>query len=109
MSGICGLFNLDTSSVTDPELRAMAAMLEKRGPERTGRWRDGPIGLGHTLLATTPELVFERQPFEHSETGCVITADVRLDNRDELLDSFGTSCSTRSDCSQSTTRSGTLN
>ena len=89
MSGICGLFNLDTSSVAEPELRAMTAMLEKRGPERTGVWRDGPTGLGHALLATTPELQFERQPFSHRETNCIITADVRLDNRDELLDALG--------------------
>jgi len=89
MSGICGQFNLDDAPVAAADLRAMTAMLEKRGPERTGRWRDGATGLGHTLLATTPELTFERQPFKHAETGCVITADVRLDNRDELLDAFG--------------------
>ncbi|MCK5362977.1 MAG: asparagine synthetase B, partial [Gammaproteobacteria bacterium] len=64
-------------------------MLERRGPEGTGRWREGPVGLGHTLLATTPELLFERQPFRHAATGCVITADVRLDNRDELLRALG--------------------
>jgi asparagine synthase (glutamine-hydrolysing) len=63
-------------------------MLEQRGPERTGIWQAGSAGLGHTLLATTPELAFERQPFKHAETGCVITADVRLDNRDELLDAL---------------------
>ena len=89
MSGICGLFNLDDAPVAATELRAMTSMLEKRGPEGTSRWQDGRIGLGHTLLATTPELLFERQPFRHEETGCVITADVRLDNRGELLDSFG--------------------
>jgi asparagine synthase (glutamine-hydrolysing) len=88
MSGICGQFNLDNAPATETDLRAMTAMLKKRGPERTGLWhngRDGPTGLGHTLLGTTPELLFERQPFEHAETGCVITADVRLDNRVELL------------------------
>jgi asparagine synthase (glutamine-hydrolysing) len=85
MSGICGLFNLDDEPVTDGQLEAMTAMLEQRGPERTGYWRAGPLGLGYTLLATTPELQFERQPFTHQPTGCVITADVRIDNRDELL------------------------
>jgi asparagine synthase (glutamine-hydrolysing) len=85
MSGICGLFNLDDAPVAEAGLRAMTAMLERRGPEATGHWRSGPVGLGHTLLATTPELLFERQPFKHRETGCVITADVRLDNRNELL------------------------
>ncbi len=91
MSGICGQFNLDNAPVAAADLRAMTSMLEKRGPERTGLWLDGSTSLGHTLLATTPELVFERQPFTHRETGCVITADVRLDNRDELLDALGLS------------------
>jgi asparagine synthase (glutamine-hydrolysing) len=89
MSGICGLFNLDDAPVAEADLCAMTAMLEQRGPEGTGQWRDGPVCLGHTLLATTPELLFERQPFEHAETGCVITADVRLDNRGELLGALG--------------------
>ena len=89
MSGICGLFNLDNAPVAETELRAMTAMLQKCGPEGPRTWRDGPIALGHTLLATTPELQFERQPFRHDETGCVITADVRLDYRNELLDALG--------------------
>jgi asparagine synthase (glutamine-hydrolysing) len=85
MSGICGLFNLDDRPVSEPELAAMTAMLKKRGPDATRLWHNGPIGMGHTLLATTPELLFERQPYEHTETGYVITADVRLDNREELI------------------------
>jgi asparagine synthase (glutamine-hydrolysing) len=88
MSGICGLFNLDTNSVKSAELRAMTTMLAKRGPERTDRWRNAAVGLGHTLLATTPELLIERQPVTHAETDCVVTADVRLDNRGELLDAL---------------------
>jgi asparagine synthase (glutamine-hydrolysing) len=85
MSGICGFFNLDGKPVTEAELRAMTALLKRRGPEHTGMWRDGRVCLGHTLLATTPELLIERQPFIHPDSGCVITADVRLDNRVELL------------------------
>ena len=85
MSGICGLFNLNDKPVAESETRAMTAMLERRGPDATRQWCEGPIGLGHTLLATTPELLFENQPFEHAATGCVITADVRLDNRDQLI------------------------
>jgi asparagine synthase (glutamine-hydrolysing) len=85
MSGIFGLFNQDGAPVSDGELTDMASLLERRGPDRTGRWRDGAIGLGHTLLATTPEAVLEQLPLKHAETGCVIAADVRLDNRAELL------------------------
>ncbi len=63
----------------------MASLLARRGPDRSGTWHAGPVGLGHTLLATTPEAVHEQLPLEHAASGCTITADVRLDNRDELL------------------------
>jgi asparagine synthase (glutamine-hydrolysing) len=85
MSGIFGLFNLDGRPVADGELQAMQALSRRRGPDRTGTWRAGDVGLGHALLATTPEALQEAQPLEHSESGCVITGDVRLDNREELL------------------------
>ena len=43
------------------------------------------VGLGHRLLCTTPESLHERLPLESSTGAHVITADVRLDNRDELI------------------------
>lgn len=91
MSGVFGIFNQDGAPTTEPELRDMASLLTRRGPDGTGIWHVGCAGLGHTLLATTPELVFERQPLRDPATGCVITADVRLDNRDELLAALGLS------------------
>ena len=91
MSGICGLYNLDGQPVEANELRAMTSILMRRGPERREVWSSQSIGLGHTLLATTPEAVFERLPFVHSQSGCVITGDIRLDNRAELLTQLGLS------------------
>ena len=91
MSGICGQFNLDSAPAAEADLQAMTAMLKQRGPDRADIWNHEHCGFGHTLLATTPELQYERQPFVHTETGCVITADVRLDNREELLAALGLS------------------
>ncbi len=85
MSGISGLFNQNGAPVTKPEIARMVSPLERRGPDRTGLWHKACVGMGHTLLTTTPEAIFEHQPFMHSESGCTITADVRLDNRAELL------------------------
>jgi asparagine synthase (glutamine-hydrolysing) len=85
MSGICGLLNLDGRPVAEGEILAMTSLLERRGPEGTETWCDGEVGLGHTLLTATPEAAHERLPLRHHHSGCVITADVRLDNRDELL------------------------
>lgn len=87
MSGICGILRLDGGS---PEgIEAMASRLERRGPEGTQHFRDGVCALGHTLLAATPEALHETMPLTHTETGCTITADLRLDNRDELMPALG--------------------
>src|SRR3954469_11837690 len=67
----------------------MASLLTRRGPERTALWYSSAVGLGHTLLATTPEAASEQLPLVHPASGCVITADVRLDNRTELLARLG--------------------
>ena len=85
MSGICGIVALDGSSPTLAQIAAMTAPLERRGPEGTHHALGGPVALGHTLLATTPEALIEILPFTDLSTGCVITGDVRLDNRDELF------------------------
>lgn len=87
MSGICGIFRLNGGP---PEgIEAMAAHLERRGPDGTRLFRDGPLALGHTALNTTPESLHEALPFTHAETGCTITADLRLDNREELIAALG--------------------
>jgi len=57
MSGVFGIFNQDGAPVTEDEIRDMASLLTRRGPDGTGLWNAGCAGLGHTLLATTPELL----------------------------------------------------
>lgn len=91
MSGICGIIALNDARPRLEPLMAMAAQLERRGPDGTHHWSSGPAALGHTLLATTPEALVEVLPLTEPETGCTITADVRLDNRDELISALGLS------------------
>ena len=85
MSGICGLFFLDGTTPQPGQIEAISAPLQRRGPDGTHHYQDGPLALGHTLLATTPEALHETLPFLDQGSGCCITADVRLDNREELL------------------------
>ncbi|MES2902596.1 MAG: asparagine synthase-related protein [Pseudomonadota bacterium] len=92
MSGICGLWTFD--GVT-PDLDPILDQLKRRGPDGTRRWSDGGIALGHTLLATTPEALVEKLPLTDPATGCTITADVRLDNREELIAALGLGGETR--------------
>ena len=86
MSGICGAWTLD-GSVTD--LGPVLTLLERRGPDGTRHWKEGGVALGHTLLATTPEALVEKLPLTDLTSGCTITADVRLDNRETLMAELG--------------------
>ena len=95
MSGICGIIALDGAHPTAEQIAGMTAPLERRGPDGTHHWLGGPAALGHTLLATTPEALVEVLPLTDPATGCTITADVRLDNRDELIPALGLASETR--------------
>jgi len=85
MSGICGVLHGDGRPATGEELSAMLAQLAARGPDDSAVWQEGPLALGHTLLATTSEAMVERMPHRHGQSGCVITGDIRIDNRGALL------------------------
>ena len=83
MSGICGIVNLDGAPADRGLLQAMTSFMTFRGPDAQNVWVDGPVGFGHTLLRTTFESEREQQPC--SLDGRVwITADARIDGRDEL-------------------------
>jgi asparagine synthase (glutamine-hydrolysing) len=94
MSGIAGIVNLDGAPVGVAGLQRLAASLSFRGPDAGEVWSEGPAGLAHTLLRTAHESSGERQPA--SLDGTVwITADARLDARNELirkLEARGVSC-----------------
>jgi asparagine synthase (glutamine-hydrolysing) len=89
MSGICAVLRLDGQAAGDDEFAPVLATLARRGPDGAALMADGPAALGHALLVTTPEALTEPMPFRHAPTGCVITADVRLDNRAELITALG--------------------
>lgn len=89
MSGICAILRLDGAPAEAEALAPILAGMAARGPDRSAICSDGPAALGHALLATTPESVVEPMPLRHAETGCLISADVRLDNRDDLIATLG--------------------
>ncbi len=89
MSGLAAIARLD-GRAADPELLdRMTAALAHRGPDGEGRWVDGGVGLGHRLLATTPESLGEKQPVNDESGERRLVWDGRLDNRDELLADLG--------------------
>jgi len=88
MSGIAGLVRFDGQPVKRQELERVANTLRQYGPDRFGVTVNENIGLVHTLMRMTPEDRFDKQP-QRGPSGALITADVRLDNRDELIARFG--------------------
>src|SRR5580692_8775923 len=68
----------------------MAAALSFYGPDGHGQWCGESVGLGHLMLHVTPESLEERQPASlRAAPHLIITADARIDNRDELFDALG--------------------
>jgi asparagine synthase (glutamine-hydrolysing) len=85
MSAIVGVYYLDGRSVSHTSLERMVEILAHRGPNGVGAWSEGDVGLGHRMLWTTPESLQEKLPAVNPASDLVITADARIDNRDELL------------------------
>jgi asparagine synthase (glutamine-hydrolysing) len=85
MSGIAGIYYPNGQPVNRTHLERMLATLKRRGCDGTRLWSSGQVGLAHAMLRTTPESVHEYQPLADRKTNFVITADARLDNRDELI------------------------
>ncbi|MCH8061892.1 MAG: hypothetical protein IH861_05265 [Chloroflexi bacterium] len=89
MSGIAGLLRHSGQPVSSEELRGMLDVMSYRGPDGCRVWNDGPTGLGHAMLHTTPESLGETLPLVGRNGKIVVTADVRLDNRGELIGLLG--------------------
>jgi len=55
VSGIVGIVQPESRPVDGALLRSMTAAMTYRGPDAQATWREGPVGLGHTMLRTTWE------------------------------------------------------
>jgi asparagine synthase (glutamine-hydrolysing) len=85
MSGIAGIYNIDGAPVDPALLQRMTDAIAHRGPDGIHHWVDGPVGMGHCMLQTTPESVYERQPLTDESGNLCLTMDGRVDNREELI------------------------
>ncbi len=62
----------------------LRAGIHERGPD-SEHWNDlGQVAIAHAQFATTVEARRERQPTRHISRDVWLTADARIDNRDEL-------------------------
>jgi asparagine synthase (glutamine-hydrolysing) len=89
VSGIAGILYLDGRTVLRKQLEQMNSIQAHRGSDGAGLWTEGSVGLAHRLLWTTPESLHERLPMVNTNSDIVLTADARIDNREELIDTLG--------------------
>ena len=91
MSAVGGILHLDGRPVDPGALERMGHLLDAYGPDRGRAWREGDAALLHRLRRITPEDARDRQPLTGGEGRWVVSADVRLDNREELTRRLGLS------------------
>lgn len=83
MSGIFGIFNRNGKAIDEQVAETMLDAISYWEPDEKRVCIDGPVALGHTMLWNTPESKYEHLPLENDLH--ILTIDVRIDNRDELL------------------------
>ena len=88
MSAIAGLLRFDGAPVARRDLERAANALRQYGPDRADVLTNGRIGLTHVLMRMTPEDRFGSQLLRGA-SGALIAADLRLDNRDDILARMG--------------------
>jgi asparagine synthase (glutamine-hydrolysing) len=88
VSGVLGLMRFDGDHVRRSGIARAIGALRSYGPDRSSIYIEGSVGLGHALMRLTPEDSFDNQPVRGA-SGIVLTADVRLDNRDDILARLG--------------------
>jgi asparagine synthase (glutamine-hydrolysing) len=99
MCGICGILERHGAPVDDRTLDDMISVLRHRGPDGTGKFIDGEVGLGHLRLSII-DVEGGAQPIDN-ETGTLqVVFNGEIYNFVELreeLEAFGHRFKTRSD------------
>ncbi|MFP5344153.1 MAG: asparagine synthase (glutamine-hydrolyzing) [Gammaproteobacteria bacterium] len=100
MCGIAGVYLHAGQEAGADTLQRLAAALAHRGPDGTGRYRHGRIGLAHTRLSII-DLETGQQPLYNADKTLCLIANGEIYNYIELrkeLEQQGCVFSTRSDC-----------
>ena len=88
MSAICGIFERDGAPAAPHALRTMTQAMAHHGHGGIHSWERDAVALGCLITPTLPEPTDETGPAVDAAAGIVVTADARLDNRDELCESL---------------------
>ena len=85
MSAITGVFYRDGRPVDRANIDLTLEVLAHRGSDGSRVWYSGSLGFGHRMRWTTPESLYETLPRVDRTGNFAITADARIDNREQLL------------------------
>src|SRR5215210_2888435 len=83
MCGICGIVHRSDGRVDRAALEQMRDSMAYRGPDGTGLFIDGPVGLGHRRLAII-DLATGDQPMTNEAGTCHIVFNGEIYNYLEL-------------------------
>jgi asparagine synthase (glutamine-hydrolysing) len=87
VSGILGILSLSGQPINTVQFARMMTALGHRGPDGSGQWIEGHLGLGYEISAASGA---RRSSFTfRSNDGHLIVADARIDNRKELIAALG--------------------
>jgi asparagine synthase (glutamine-hydrolysing) len=89
MSAIAGVYYRDGAPRAVDALVRLMARMRHHGPDGQGRWDREEVAVGHLALCSLPAARCEAMPARDEVRGLVLTADARLDNRDDLCRYFG--------------------
>ena len=83
MSTIFGIFQRKRKSLNPDDIHLMFDAMDHWDADDKGLYINNDIALGNLLLHNTPEPLSEKLPFDNGKF--CITADMRIDNREEIL------------------------
>lgn len=89
MSMIHGMIRFDGRQPDGESLRPMIEAGKAASPDGAETWNSGGAALGLGLLRTLPRARTAAGPVRDTESGLVIVADARIDNRPELWGKLG--------------------
>lgn len=89
MSAIWGIISLRNEAVSEKKAESMKQTLEKYKIDHVEEYLKKDILLGCGVQYFTKESEYERLPIVEEEEEIYFTADVMLDNREELLEELG--------------------
>jgi asparagine synthase (glutamine-hydrolysing) len=88
MSALAGRWNFDGRPDAGRDCERLLAAQAIYGPHDVALWDGGAVALGRRLFRLLPQDIRDAQPLTGGGGRFVLVADVRLDNRDELVASL---------------------